>query len=67
MGIFENAQILCFVLKICHNFKSYQTMLTFSNLVFCIIRYNFSLSNIYIVSHLHAINDLWIFLNLNFW
>jgi len=61
MRIFESAQILCFVLKICHNFKSYQTMLTFSNLIFYIIRYNFSLSNIYIVSHLHVTKDLWIF------
>jgi len=42
--IFESAQILpnfVFVLKICHNFKSYQNMLTLSSLIFYIIRYKF--------------------------
>jgi hypothetical protein len=34
-------EILCFIFKICHNFKSYQNMLTLSSLIFCIIRYDF--------------------------
>jgi len=50
-------QILCFILKICHNFKSYQNMLTFSSLIFYVIGYKFSSNNIYIASHLHVEKD----------
>jgi hypothetical protein len=42
--IFESAQFLLdfvFVLKICHNFKSYQNMLTLSSLIFYVIIYKF--------------------------
>ncbi len=38
-------QILCFVLKNCHNFKSYQNMLTFSSLIFLF----------YKLQHIHCI------------
>jgi hypothetical protein len=58
--IFESAQILpdfVFFLKICHNFKSYQNMLTLSSFIFYVISYKFSLNNIYIVSHLHVEKD----------
>jgi hypothetical protein len=48
---------LCFILKICHNFKSYQNVLTLSSLNFYVISYNFSLNNIYITSHLHVEKD----------
>jgi hypothetical protein len=51
-------QILCFVLKNCHNFKSYQNMLIFSSLSSYIISYSFSL-NKYIASHLYIIKDSW--------
>ncbi len=54
-------QILCFILKICHNFKSYQNMLTISGFIFYIISYKFSLNNIYIASHLHVKKDSWTF------
>jgi hypothetical protein len=50
-------QILCFVLKICHNFKLDLNMLTISSLIFYVISYKFSLNNIYIASHLHVEND----------
>jgi hypothetical protein len=49
--------ILCFILKICHNFKSYQNMLTLSSLIFNIISYKFFFNNIYIASHLHVEKD----------
>jgi hypothetical protein len=54
-------QILCFILEICHNFKSYQNMLTISGFIFYIISYKFSLNNIYIASHLHVKKDSWTF------
>ncbi len=50
-------QILCFVLKFFHNFKSYQNLLTLSSLIFYVITYKFSLNNIYIPSHLHVKKD----------
>jgi hypothetical protein len=52
--IFERIHIwldLCFLLKKCHNFKSYQNILTFSSLVFYIISFNFSLKT-YILHHI---------------
>jgi len=52
-------QILCLNLKICHNFKSYQNMLTISSLIFDVISYKFYLNNIYITSHLHVKKDSW--------
>jgi hypothetical protein len=39
-------QIVCFILKKIHNFKSYENMLTFSSLIFYVISYNFFLNNI---------------------
>jgi hypothetical protein len=39
--VYTLCQILCFVLKNCHNFKSYQNMLTFSILISYIISCNF--------------------------
>ncbi len=57
-----NLQILHFILKNCHNFKSYQNMLTFSVLVSNIISYKFSSNNIYIASHLTVIKCSWNFL-----
>jgi hypothetical protein len=50
-------QILCFVLKICHNFKSYQKMLTLPKFFLNVISYKFLINNIYIVSHLHVEKD----------
>jgi len=54
-------QILCFILKICDNFKSYQNMLTLSSLIFNVISYKFSLNNIYNASHLHVKKGSWTF------
>ncbi len=51
-------RVLCFVLKFCHNFKSYQNMLTLSSLFFYVISYKLSLNNIYIALHLHVEKDL---------
>ncbi len=50
-------QILCLILKTCHNLKSYQNMLTISSLIFYILSYNFTLNNIYIASHLRVVKD----------
>jgi hypothetical protein len=48
-----------FFLKIYHNFKSYQNMLTFKSsfLYYKHISNNFSLNNIYIASHLHVVKE----------
>jgi len=52
---FESAHILPnFVLKIYHNFKSYQNMLTLPIYFLNVISYKFLLNNIYIVSYLHV-------------
>jgi len=59
LKVYKYCEILCFILKICHNFKSYQNMLTFSSLISYIINYNFYLNNIYITSHLHVEKDSW--------
>jgi hypothetical protein len=51
--IFENAQILpdvLFCLKICHNFKSYQNMLTISNLIFLYYKLK-----VFYKQHIHCI------------
>jgi hypothetical protein len=55
-----NAQILRFVLKHDHDFKSNPSILTFKTLVSCIINYNFVLNSINIALHLHVIKDSWI-------
>ncbi len=49
--MYRFCQILCFILKNCHNFKSYQNMLTFLVLVSC-IKLELFLNDIYIASHL---------------
>jgi hypothetical protein len=67
LKVHKFCQILCFILKICHNSKSYQNMLTLSSLIFYVISYKFSWNNIYIASHLDVKKDSWIFLNLNLW
>jgi hypothetical protein len=59
LKVYKFYQILCFILKNDHNFKLYHNMLKFSNVISCIISYNFSLSNIYITSHLHVVKDSW--------
>ncbi len=66
LKVHKFCQILCFVLKICHNFKSYQNMLTLSSLIFYVISYKFSLNNIYIPLHLHVKKDSWTFLKTYF-
>jgi hypothetical protein len=59
--VYRFRHILCFILKKCHNSKSYQNMLTFSTLIYYIISYNFSFKNIYIASHLHVVKNSWTF------
>jgi hypothetical protein len=57
LKVHKFCKILCFILKICHSFKSYQNMLTLSSFIFYVINYKFSLNNIYIASHLHVEKD----------
>jgi hypothetical protein len=66
LKVHKFCQILCFILKIYHNFKSYQNMLTLSSLIFYVISYKFFLNNIYIASHLHIKKDSWTFSKLWF-
>ncbi len=49
--IFPN---LVFQLENLSYLKSYQNMLTFSNLILYVISYKYSFSNIYIAWHLHV-------------
>jgi len=63
--MYRFCQILCFVLKNCHNFKSYQNMLTFSSLVSYVNLYIY-LKKIYIASHLHVVKTFELLKTLNF-
>jgi hypothetical protein len=61
LKVHKFCQILCFVLKICHNFKSYENMLTLSSFFKNIISYNF-LKKTYILHHIYFFKPLF-FLN----
>jgi hypothetical protein len=62
LKVYKYCEILCFILKICHNFKSYQNMLTFSSLISYIINYNFYLNNtlhhIYMLKRIHELKTI---------
>jgi hypothetical protein len=52
-------RILHFILKVYHNFDSYQNMLNILAFFFNIINYNFVLYVMHITPHLHVVKDCW--------
>jgi hypothetical protein len=50
-----------FILKIYHNFESYQNMLTILGFFLHIINYNFFFYVMHITPHLHVVKDSWNF------